>query len=257
MARATVCRLEPELDAEIKAIVDRSLELHRPEEASLISVLQDINRDLGYLPEPVLRYVSRKMSVPLLAVYHVATFYKAFSLTPRGKHRVRVCMGTACHVRGAPLVLEALKGRLGIEPGQTTADGKFTLETVNCLGTCAMGPVVVADEEYNTLRPGDVSRVINRLEPHKERSRRKPEENQSMNSTRLSHPGDLAGLSRGTEGKRAAESGHRFLRHLRRLPRRSEAGRGVIEGTGACGHQRAGPAAGYRLPGLSATASRS
>jgi NADH:ubiquinone oxidoreductase subunit E/NAD-dependent dihydropyrimidine dehydrogenase PreA subunit len=161
--------LEPELDTEIKAIVDRSLELHRPEDSSLISVLQDANRDIGYLPEPVLRYVSRKMSIPLLVVYHVATFYKSFSLMPRGKHRVRVCMGTACHVRGAPLLLEALKSRLEIEPGQTTADGKFTLETVNCLGTCAMGPVVVADEEYNTLRPGDISRLINRLEPHKDK----------------------------------------------------------------------------------------
>ena len=157
--------VEPELDPEVKAVIDWSLEVQRPEESALISILQDINRDVGYLPEPALRYVSRKTNVPLLAVYHVATFYKAFSLTPRGKHRIRVCLGTACHVRGAPLLLEALKSRLGIEPGQTTPDGKFTLETVNCLGTCAMGPVVVADEDYHTLRPGEVHRMINRLDP--------------------------------------------------------------------------------------------
>jgi NADH-quinone oxidoreductase subunit E len=128
-------------------------------------VLQDVNQQLGYLPEAALRYVSHHTRVPLLAVYHVATFYKAFSLTPRGKHVIRVCTGTACHVRGAPFVLEALKSHLGIEPGETTEDGLFSLETVNCLGTCAMGPVVVADEQYATLRPGDIPRFVNRIEP--------------------------------------------------------------------------------------------
>ena len=152
------------MEPAVKTVVDRAIELQRPEGASLISVLQDINRDLGYLPEPAVRYVSRKTNVPLLAVYHVATFYKAFSLTPRGKHRVRVCLGTACHVRSTPLVLEALKSRLGVKPGETTADQQFTLETVNCLGTCAMGPVVVADEEYVSLRPSDVGRLVDRLE---------------------------------------------------------------------------------------------
>jgi len=156
--------VECELEAETKVAVDRALELHRPERAPLISVLQAINRSLGYLPEPALRYVSRKMNVPLLAVYHVATFYKAFSLTPRGKHVIRVCLGTACHVRGAQMVLEALKGRLGVAAGETTEDKQFTLETVNCLGTCAMGPVVVADDEYATLRPSDVGRLVDRIE---------------------------------------------------------------------------------------------
>jgi NADH-quinone oxidoreductase subunit E len=159
--------VEPELEPEVQAIADQALKMHGPERELLISVLQDINHDLGYLPEAALRYVSRKTNTPLLAVYHVATFYKAFSLTPRGKHVIRVCQGTACHVRGASRVLEGLKGRLGIAPGQTTPDRKFTLETVNCLGTCAMGPVVVADEEYVALRPGDVNRLVDRLEPEK------------------------------------------------------------------------------------------
>jgi len=159
--------VEPEMKPEIKTVADRALELHRPERASLILVLQDINYDLGYLPEEVLGYVSRKTRVPLLVVYHVATFYKAFSLTPRGKHFIRVCMGTACHVRGAPRLLEAIKSRLGIEPGKTTPDLKFTLETVNCLGTCAMGPVVVADDQYLTLRLTAVDRMVNRLAAEK------------------------------------------------------------------------------------------
>jgi NADH:ubiquinone oxidoreductase subunit E/NAD-dependent dihydropyrimidine dehydrogenase PreA subunit len=157
--------VEPELEPQLKTVVERALELHRPVQAPLISVLQDINHALGYLPEPALRYVSRHTNVPLVSVYHVATFYKAFSLQPRGKHVIRVCLGTACHVRGAPRILEALKGRLKIEPGQTTPDRQFTLETVNCLGTCAMGPVVVADEEYVSLHASGVNRLVDRLSP--------------------------------------------------------------------------------------------
>ncbi len=140
---------EPQLEPEVRTVVDRALELHRPLRAPLIAVLQDINHDLGYLPEPALRYVSRQIKVPLVSVYHVATFYKAFSLQPRGQHLVRVCLGTACHVRGAQQVLEAIKGKLQIQPGQTTPDRKFTLETVNCLGTCALAPVVTTDQKYN------------------------------------------------------------------------------------------------------------
>jgi NADH:ubiquinone oxidoreductase subunit E/NAD-dependent dihydropyrimidine dehydrogenase PreA subunit len=146
---------EPALTPEFQVVVDRAMELHGLERAPLISVLQDINHDLGYLPETVLRYVSRELGVSLALVYHVATFYKAFSLTPRGKHLIRVCMGTACHVRGAPRVLDAIKGKLGIEPGQTTEDQEYTLETVNCLGTCPLAPVVVVDSKYhgNTTPP--------------------------------------------------------------------------------------------------------
>ena len=141
--------VEPELEPAMRMVVDRALEQHRPMRAPLISILHDLNHDLGYLPEPALRYVSRQTKVPLNSVYHVATFYKAFSLQPRGKHLIRVCLGTACHVRGAQHVLEAIKGKLQIEPGQTTQDLKFTLETVNCLGTCALAPVVTTADKYN------------------------------------------------------------------------------------------------------------
>jgi NADH:ubiquinone oxidoreductase subunit E/NAD-dependent dihydropyrimidine dehydrogenase PreA subunit len=145
----------PQLEPEMKVLIDRALKTHRPERAPLISVLQDVNQQLGYLPEAALRYVSHHTREPLLAVYHVATFYKAFSLTPRGKHVIRVCMGTACHVRGAPRVLEALESELGVKSGQTTEDQTFSLETVNCLGTCPLAPVVTIDSKYhgNTSPP--------------------------------------------------------------------------------------------------------
>ena len=98
-----------------------------------------------------------------MQVYGVATFFKAFSLKPRGKHTVSVCLGTACHVRGAPAVLDEVKRRLGTEPGETTEDMQFTLETVNCLGACALGPIVVVDGEYHgQMVPGKVKKVIKR-----------------------------------------------------------------------------------------------
>ena len=93
--------------------------------------------------------VSERLGVPLIEVYRVANFYKAFSLSPRGRHLITVCMGTACHVRGALRMLDEVIGQLGVEPGETTEDGVFTVETVNCLGVCALGPVVVLDGRYH------------------------------------------------------------------------------------------------------------
>jgi NADH:ubiquinone oxidoreductase subunit E/NAD-dependent dihydropyrimidine dehydrogenase PreA subunit len=153
--------MEPELKPEVRALVDSVCEKHRHERAPLITVLQVVNHDLGYLPAEVLRYVSRKIHIPLVRVYHVATFYKALSLTPRGQHVLRVCVGTACHVRGAPRVLEALRGHLEIKPGETTPDGRFTLETVNCLGTCALSPVVMLDTKYHAgMNPAKAERLV-------------------------------------------------------------------------------------------------
>jgi NADH-quinone oxidoreductase subunit E len=152
-----------ELDPRIKTTVEQAVELHQHERGPLVSVLQDINLDLGYLPEQALRYVSWKVGIPLARVYHVATFYKAFSLVPRGEHVIKVCVGTACHVRGSARVVEALEQRLEIKAGQTTQDLKFTLETVNCLGACAMGPVLVVDGQYQTVRPSEVGRLVKAL----------------------------------------------------------------------------------------------
>ena len=115
----------------------------------LIEVLQDIQEADGYISEPAMRVVSERLAVPLIEVYRVASFYKAFTLAPRGRHLLTVCLGTACHVRGAPRMLDEVLGQLGVAPGDTTDDGLFTVECVNCLGTCALGPVVVIDGVYH------------------------------------------------------------------------------------------------------------
>ncbi len=157
-------RHEPEpLDPDITAAVDITIDRHSHERGPLVSVLQDVNAVFGYLPPEVLRYVSRKLGRPLATVYHVATFYTTFSLTPRGEHIIKVCVGTACHVRGAARILEALESRLELHAGQTSEDLQFTLETVNCLGACAMGPVIVVDGEHVTVAPKDINELIDRV----------------------------------------------------------------------------------------------
>ncbi len=115
----------------------------------VIEVLQDIQQAYHYLPKEALHRVSETLGVPLIEVYRLASFYKAFSLEPRGRHVITTCLGTACHVRGAPRILDEALAQLGLSaPGETTDDGAFTVETVNCLGACALAPVVVIDGEY-------------------------------------------------------------------------------------------------------------
>lgn len=114
----------------------------------LIPTLQDIQERYNYLAEEALREVAEKSGIPLRDVYGVATFYSAFSFTPKGKHIITVCLGTACHIRGGAKIVDVLSEKLGIKPGQTTPDLQFTLQTVNCLGCCAIGPIVVVDGEY-------------------------------------------------------------------------------------------------------------
>ncbi len=116
---------------------------------SLMDVLEEVQARYRYLPRDALILISESMGVPLSQTYGVATFYNAFSLKPKGRHVINVCTGTACMVRGARKVLERISERLGIQPGETTEDGQFTLETVNCLGACALGPIVVADGAYS------------------------------------------------------------------------------------------------------------
>jgi NADH:ubiquinone oxidoreductase subunit E len=127
----------------------------------VVEVLQDIQAAYHYLPEPVLRRVSEALAVPLIEVFRLANFYKVFSLTPRGRHLITVCMGTACHVRESPRFLDEVRRQLRVEPGGTTADGEFTLETVNCLGACALAPVVVMDGRYyEHMTPAKLSRLL-------------------------------------------------------------------------------------------------
>ncbi len=117
-------------------------------QVSLISLLSDIQERYHYLPHNALVLLSESLDIPLSQIYSIATFYRAFSLKPRGAHLVRVCMGTACHVRGAPQILDRLETKLDIHAGETTRDQNLTLETVNCLGACALGPITVVDGKY-------------------------------------------------------------------------------------------------------------
>jgi len=127
----------------------------------LIQTLLAVQKEYGWLPKKALLRVAEALAVPLNQVYHVATFYKVFSLTPRGRHHVMVCMGTACHVRGAPKILEKAANKMGINPGETSEDMRYSLETVNCLGCCALGPVMVVDGEYHgKLPPADTQKVL-------------------------------------------------------------------------------------------------
>lgn len=131
------------------AVIDGILDQHRRDPSAIIAVLQDIQEKARYLPEGALRYVAEQLGIPVSKVYGLATFYRAFSLEPRGKHQVYVCTGTACHVRGAVRIIDALEREIGIHAGETDERLEFTLETVNCLGACALGPVVVVDGEYH------------------------------------------------------------------------------------------------------------
>jgi NADH-quinone oxidoreductase subunit E len=132
-----------------KEKVKRVLQKYQHDDSLLVDILQDIQIETGYLPKEVLVETSKGLDIPLSRVYSVATFFKAFSLKPRGRHLINVCLGTACHVRGAPKVLEKIEQELGIKTGETTKDLKFTLETVNCVGSCALGPMVIIGEDYH------------------------------------------------------------------------------------------------------------
>lgn len=125
------------------------IEKHQGLKKNLIAILLDIQESFNYLPPDSLREVAKALGMPLIDVCGVATFYRAFSLKPRGRHTCLVCLGTACHVRGAQKILEEVERKLGVPAGENTKDGQFTLETVACLGCCAIGPVVVVDGEYH------------------------------------------------------------------------------------------------------------
>ena len=128
--------------------VNTLLKKRETSSCELIEILQDIQAIYNYLPEGALKTVAERLEIHPIEVFRVANFYKAFTLKPRGKHLLTLCMGTACHVRGAPKLLDELLGMLNVKPGGTTADKQFTVENVNCLGACALGPVVVLDGKY-------------------------------------------------------------------------------------------------------------
>lgn len=127
--------------------LDEILAKYEGQKGVLIPIMQDVQNLYNYLPKAALEYVSRKLDVPMAEIYGVVTFYSLFHLNPRGKYIIRCCQGTACHVRGGASILNALEAQLGIKPGETTADGRFTLETVACLGACGLAPVMQIDED--------------------------------------------------------------------------------------------------------------
>jgi len=132
------------MEAKVDAIIGK----YESNKGFLVPILQDVQKEFNYLPREALLAVSKLLEVPLSRIFEIATFYKAFSLTPRGRHLLSLCLGTACHVRGAPLIQDNVERALEIKAGETTEVLEFTCETVNCLGACALGPILVVDEEY-------------------------------------------------------------------------------------------------------------
>ena len=145
--------------------IDHIIDRHHGEPSALIQVLLDIQSENHWLPKEALERVGERLKVPYTRIQHIATFYKAFSLVPKGRHGIHICMGTACHVRGAARVLDAVQERTGIKPGETDLELKFSLETVNCLGCCALGPVVQIDgKAHGKMTPGATADVLKNYE---------------------------------------------------------------------------------------------
>ena len=145
--------------------IEKIIDKHPNDPSSLIQVLIDIQNELRWLPRKALKLVSEKLDVPMNRIQHIVTFYKAFSIVPKGRHEIHVCTGTACHVRGATRVLEAVKEHAGIGPGETDEDLKYSLDTVSCVGCCALGPVVVIDGEYHgNMRSAKAEDVLKNYE---------------------------------------------------------------------------------------------
>ncbi len=134
----------------------------------LIHILHDVQKKYGYIPSRAVFEISRHIKISESEIYGVLSFYKAFTLKPRGKHLITICLGTACHVRGAPMILDEFKRKLGIEPGETTDDNLFTLETVNCVGACALGPIAISDGDYHgQMKTGEVDKLVEKLKNEK------------------------------------------------------------------------------------------
>ena len=155
--------------------LDQILEGRRSQPNQLIEVLHDVQENYGYISKEAMQAVSQGLGVPLIEVYRVASFYKAFRLKPSGKHVLTLCMGTACHVRSSSLLLDQATGQLGVKPGEVTPDGLFSIERVNCLGTCALGPIVTENGSFHhRMTPGKLRKLIETL------IRQKAEDNQNV-----------------------------------------------------------------------------
>lgn len=165
MSEAQAIRTEQaeEVDfVELDTMIDKQFSTDKE---NLIMILQAIQRHYNYLPKPALTYLSAKIGVPYSKIYEVATFYSTFSLEPRGRNIISICLGTACHVRGAERVRERLHDSLNIADGQTTEDGRYTLESVRCIGCCSLGPVLKINEDmYGRIATDEVEKVLGQYE---------------------------------------------------------------------------------------------
>jgi len=165
MSEAQSIRTDPtdEVDfVELDTMIDKEFS---KDKENLIMILQAIQRHYNYLPKPALTYLSAKIGVPYSKIYEVATFYSTFSLEPRGRNIISICLGTACHVRGAERVRERLHDTLSICDGQTTDDGRFTLESVRCIGCCSLGPVMKVNEDmHGRIATDEVEKVLGQYE---------------------------------------------------------------------------------------------
>jgi len=147
--------------SKVDAIVDQ----YKSDASSLLAIMQDIQDEARYLPREALERVCERLEIPISRIYQMATFFESFHLEPRGKHICTVCMGTACHVRGATRLVEQLERDLKIDSGQTTEDLKFTIEEVNCVGACALGPLVIIDGEYHgNVTSARLTKTITKLQ---------------------------------------------------------------------------------------------
>ncbi len=141
--------------------IDRIIDKYVNEEGILIQLLLDVQREFRWIPKEAIRRINERLKIPVSQIYRIASFYTALSLTQTGRHLIRVCVGTACYVRGGPRIVDSMERELGIKDGETTSDGKFTLETVNCLGCCALGPVIEIDGQYyGKLSSATVEKIL-------------------------------------------------------------------------------------------------
>jgi len=148
--------------------IDPIIKRYGAKESAILAILQDVQAKEKYLPKEALEHIGERLNIPLSKIYRIATFFRAFSLMPRGRHEVVVCLGTACHVRGGQRIVDQFTMELGIRSGETTPDRNFTLETVNCLGVCAAGPVVAIDGQYfGKMSPGKVEGTLKKFRSDK------------------------------------------------------------------------------------------
>ncbi len=156
---------DPVAIPEKRAVIDRILSENQGLDGALMVVLNEVQNQIGFISEPMQNYIAAKMRIPASTVHGVVSFYSFFTTTPRGRHTIKFCMGTACYVGGAPQLIEKAKQVLGIEPGQTTPDGAITLELCRCVGACSQAPVIVVDEEsHGRVRPNKFPQLVRPLQ---------------------------------------------------------------------------------------------